>query len=138
LAVHVLIIVGVSIRGLLRPHRDPAARIAWILFITALPYAGALLYLMLGEVRPVGVPTRQRLPSSAQQGSLRLIQNTVSVPEIARPGFMIGQSISGFEPVGGNTGRLLEDSNSVINAIVADIDAATNHVHLLFYIWLSD
>jgi len=51
LIVHFIIITGVSIRVLLRPHRDPASRVAWILFIAAVPYLGALLYLMLGEVR---------------------------------------------------------------------------------------
>ena len=32
----------------------------------------------------------------------------------------------------------MADSNAGIDAIVADIDAATDHVHLLFYIWLPD
>ena len=52
--------------------------------------------------------------------------------------FRLGQSISGFRPVGGNTARLLPDSNATIDAMVADIDAAKEHVHLLFYIWLPD
>jgi len=52
--------------------------------------------------------------------------------------FELGQSINGFKPVGGNTGRLLADSNATISALVADIDAAVDHVHLLFYIWLPD
>jgi cardiolipin synthase len=32
----------------------------------------------------------------------------------------------------------LDDSNATIDALVADIDAAQDHVHLLFYIWLPD
>src|SRR5208282_4627649 len=48
------------------------------------------------------------------------------------------RSISGFDPVGGNTARLLSDSNATIDAMVADIDAAEDHVHVLFYIWLPD
>ena len=32
----------------------------------------------------------------------------------------------------------MEDSNAAIDSIVADIDAAIDHVHLLFYIWLPD
>ena len=50
----------------------------------------------------------------------------------------LGHSISGFDPVGGNSARLLADSNATIDAMVADIDAAEDHVHLLFYIWLPD
>ncbi|MFA7669321.1 MAG: cardiolipin synthase [Burkholderiaceae bacterium] len=132
LIVHLLIIAGLSVRVLLRPRRDPASRIAWILFIMALPYVGALLYLMLGEVRPTGAVIRIDDPGSGPA------LESVNIPEGASPGFSIGMSISGFAPVGGNTGYLLDDSNSTINAIVADIDTATEHVHLLFYIWLAD
>jgi cardiolipin synthase len=32
----------------------------------------------------------------------------------------------------------MKDSNAAIEAMVADIDAARDHVHLLFYIWLPD
>ena len=46
--------------------------------------------------------------------------------------------MNGFEPVGGNHGRLLPDSNATIESLVADIDAAKDHVHLIFYIWLPD
>ena len=49
-AAHVLIGVGLILRVLLRPHRDPASRIAWVVVIIALPFIGALAYLLLGEV----------------------------------------------------------------------------------------
>jgi cardiolipin synthase len=61
-----------------------------------------------------------------------------AVPERYRHLFDLGRSISGFSPVAGNTARLLPDSNATIDAMVADIDAARDHVHVLFYIWLSD
>ncbi len=32
----------------------------------------------------------------------------------------------------------MQDSNATIDSMVADIDAAKDHVHLLFYIWLPD
>jgi hypothetical protein len=40
--------------------------------------------------------------------------------------------------VGGNRARLLPDSNATIASMVADIDAAQDHVHLTAYIWLPD
>jgi cardiolipin synthase len=46
--------------------------------------------------------------------------------------------VNGFQPVGGNTAELLADSNSSIDAMVADMDAAVDHIHLIFYIWLTD
>jgi cardiolipin synthase len=50
----------------------------------------------------------------------------------------VGKSVNGFEPVGGNRGRLMQDSNATIASMVADIDAAKDHVHVVFYIWLQD
>jgi len=138
LIIHVLIITGLWVRVLLRPRRDPASRVAWILFIMALPYVGALVYLMLGELRPAGVLVRQKLTGSAQPRSPGSALGSADISKNASSGFSIGESISGFAPVGGNTGLLLDDSNAAIDAIVTDVDAATDHVHLLFYIWLPD
>ncbi len=138
LLAHFLIIIGLSVRVLLRPRRDPASRIAWILFIAVLPYVGALAYLMLGEVRL----SRTANPRGATGDSRSFVfhpqQKQAGIATVAAPGFSIGESLSGFIAVGGNTGKLLDDSNATIEAMVRDIDAATEHVHLLFYIWLAD
>jgi cardiolipin synthase A/B len=73
-----------------------------------------------------------RLPKAQDPG------REAPVPDRYRSLFQLGHSIGGFQPVGGNAGRLLPDSNATIDAMVADIDAASDHVHLLFYIWLAD
>jgi len=132
----------VGLRVMLRPHREPASRIAWLAVIALVPFLGALAYLFFGEVN-VG---RRRLER------IRKVQE--SVPPLVWSGqaansdsavaprftglFRMGTSISAFAAVGGNAGRLLPDSNATIEAMVADIDAAARHVHLLFYIWLPD
>jgi cardiolipin synthase len=136
-----LLELGVIVRILLRPHRDPAARIAWVVVVGVLPLFGLLAYLLLGEVN-IGRRRVKRLhailkrmppfPSTAP-GNL-----AAAVPEHHRHLFWLGHSISGFYPVGGNSGRLLPDSNATIDAMVDDIDSATEHVHVLFYIWLPD
>src|SRR5438270_8097233 len=46
-------------RALLRPHREPASRLAWIIAILALPILGVILYLLVGETRISG-PRRTR------------------------------------------------------------------------------
>lgn len=138
LIAHLLIIAGLSVRVLLRPRRDPASRIAWILFIMALPYVGALAYLLLGEVRLPGAAGRTVASRHPEAHTAYPADIPDGASHDVEPVFSMGLSISGFTPVGGNTGRLLEDSNATIATLVADIDAATEHVHLLFYIWLAD
>jgi len=131
-------------RILLRPHRDPASRIAWIVVVMALPLVGALAYLLLGEAnigdrrvkRLDGVLARiARIPGCAAADAGNGMD---AVPERFRHLFELGRSIGGFGAVDGNSARLMADSNATIAEMVADIDAARDHVHLLFYIWLPD
>src|SRR5437868_15290694 len=44
-----LVHVAVIARVILRPHREPASRIAWVVMIIALPVVGMVSYLLLGE-----------------------------------------------------------------------------------------
>jgi cardiolipin synthase len=130
-------------RILLRPHRDPASRIAWLVVVALLPVLGIVAYLLFGEVN-IGRRRVERLRAVQAGLSKNLtIQNLANSAEAAVLErhdnlFRLGQSISGFHPVGGNTARLMPDSDATIDAMVADIDAAQQHVHLLFYIWLPD
>ena len=141
---HVLIVSAVMVRVLLRPHREPASRIAWIVVVGALPGLGVLTYILLGEVnigRRRVARVREVMASlppiaTAMTGDEDHLQ--ADVPERYEHLFRVGHSISGFEPAGGNTAQLMADSDATIDAMVADIDAAEDHVHLLFYIWLAD
>ena len=44
-----LIELAVIARVMLRPHRDPSSRIAWVVVIAVLPVVGILAYLLFGE-----------------------------------------------------------------------------------------
>ncbi len=144
LLLHLSLQAAVIVRVLLRPHRDSASRIAWVVVIAALPVLGILAYLLLGEVN-IGRRRVERmravlaqLPRAEEAPGADAAALEPDVPERHQHLFRVGHSISGFQPIGGNSARLLADSNATIDAMVADIDAAADHVHLLFYIWLPD
>jgi cardiolipin synthase len=128
--------VAVIFRAILRPHRDPASRIAWVAVIGVLPLVGMIAYLLFGETN-IGrkrIARRQQirdtLPECPAGGG--------EVPQAYRHLAHLAASIDSFTPVSGNQAQLLADSNAMIDSLVADIDAAEDHVHLLFYIWLTD
>jgi cardiolipin synthase len=136
--------LAVLVRVMLRPHREPASRIAWVAVILALPLIGVIAYILFGEVN-IGrgraaklrdIESRMPLPQPGTAGDIGNLRT--EIPDRHEHLFRVGQSISGFEPIAGNSARLLADSNSAIDAMVADIDAAKHHVHVLFYIWLTD
>jgi len=143
IVIHILIQLGLLVRVLLRPNRDPASRIAWAVVVLALPVAGILSYLLLGETN-VGKRRRQRLQQvlaglpdvTAVAGMEAALRPTI--PDHRQCLFDVGRSISGYGPLGGNQGTLMDNTNLAIDRMVEDIDAATHHVHILFYIWLPD
>jgi cardiolipin synthase len=141
---HLLFEILLMIRVMTRPHRDPASRIAWIAVIAAIPIFGMLIYLLFGEVN-IGKRRVERMKQILNQmPPLAAVapgcekNAEPQVPEKYQHLFRTGKSISGFEVVGGNSARLMHDSNTTIDSMIADIDAATDHVHALFYIWLPD
>src|SRR5499426_3421300 len=144
IALITLLELAVIARILLRPHRDPASRIAWVVVVGVLPVLGVFGYLLLGEVsigrRRVARlrAVLERMPAFPTHSVRDAVDSAEVIPGRYRHLFDLGRSISGFDPIGGNTAHLLPDSNATIDAMVADIDAAKDHVHLLFYIWLPD
>jgi cardiolipin synthase len=143
LALYLALQVGFIARALLRPHREPASRIAWVLVILALPAIGMISYILFGETN-IGRRRVARYRAATDlvgPGEPQLSTETDRITGFdptTEQLFRLGHSISGFFPVHGNKAHVLSDSNATIDAMVADIDAAEHHVHLLFYIWLED
>lgn len=127
-----------SIRVLLRPHRQPATRIAWLVVIHMLPLVGMLTYLLFGEVYLGQRLSRQFRRAKKQLPAKAEWQLSLDLPDVYLPLFKLAYSISGFLPVGGNRASLPADSNAVIDQLVTDIAQAQQHVHIVFYIWLPD
>jgi cardiolipin synthase len=130
----------VFVRAILRPHREPASRIAWAVVIISLPVLGVLAYLLLGEVR-ISLKRRVRgreieakLPRPPGEEGLaaKLDAGFYDAP------FALGRSINDLPPTGSNEVHLAADSNVAVDEMVADIDAARSTVHLCAYIWLAD
>lgn len=141
---YIAIHVGVILRAILRPNREPASRLAWVVVILVLPLLGISAYILLGETN-IG---RKRVARMNQVlAKIKTIMQTAQLESrcpdttIAEPYahlFQVASSINQFKPIGGNHGQLLADSDATIDQLVADIDAASEHVHLIFYIWLTD
>ncbi|MDE2875705.1 MAG: cardiolipin synthase [Gemmatimonadota bacterium] len=128
---------------LLRPRVRQPSSLAWILVIVVLPVAGIVLYLAVGEVR---TGSRRKRRHRTIQRNIRTVvrkawsatsRNTVvpwGTESIARLARLGDETL----PRQGNRLALLATADSFVQSLVADIDAAGRHVHLLFYIYLDD
>ena len=147
LAFYILLLLAQLItaaRILTRPNREPSARIAWVAVVFALPLVGVLGYVLLGETS-IGRGRVERRSTITAKLSDQLkfpkyahLTKGADIPVQFRSIFRLGESVSGLPVVGGIAAELMENSDTTIDRMVADIDAATDHVHLIFYIWLTD
>lgn len=144
LFLHGLLVLAITLRILLRDDFSPPARLAWFIVLMILPFIGSVVYFLFGE-NNLGKSSKLR---SAQifgdiyQHATPFLGNAADVTSMIdanyQPVFKYAASINGFQPVSGNTAELMADGDATRQRIVADIDAATDHVHVLYYIWLDD
>lgn len=133
--------LAVSARVLMRPRLEPPVRLAWLLVIVVVPLGGIAAYVLFGEIRlrrgylQTRRHVRDRLSGRWRRGPHDLIG---ALPDHAEPVIRCARAVGGFPAVSGNELHLLPEDDSALDAVAADIDAARDHVHLLFYIWLPD
>jgi cardiolipin synthase A/B len=134
-------------RAITRENREAASRVAWMIVILALPVLGVLLYFLLGEVsfgrrtfeRMQGVIARLPVaPADGEGAGVTGDEPLRRLPPLVRGAFGRAAAVNGFRVTEGNRAELLAGEDEAIDRLVADIDAARDHVHLLFYIWLTD
>ena len=125
-------------------RRTPAAAKGWLLLIFFEPWIGLILYFLIG--RPTLPRWRMeqiaRLPQAMAKVIERLnnhpnIFHTHLSPELSQAGFL-AKNLGQMPALGGNAAEILVDYDGIIARLVADIDQARDHVHLLFYIFADD
>jgi len=125
-------------------RRSPDAARGWLLLVFFLPLPALVLYLMIG--RPSYPRWRRRrfalardLLASATRG-ITHSQHCCrpQLPERFLPASLLIEQLGQFPTLGSNDIELLADYEGVIDRLIADIEQATDHVHLLFYIFADD
>lgn len=121
----------------------PTTCLAWLAIVFFEPWIGLGLYLLIGESR-LG---RQRL---ARRRSRRRQLEASEYPPVEAHHVIdpneddynvlvhLAEHVGGLPVVAGNTLSLMSDTNEVIERLITEIDAARQHVHLLFYIFQDD
>src|SRR5262249_2085652 len=125
-------------------RRTPAAAKGWLLLIFFEPWVGLVLYLLIGRAK---LPSwqRERL-ARLPQAMARVIDQLANHPNVFHPevgpalsqAVALAENLGGMPILGGNAVELLVGYDGTIARLVADIDRAENHVHLLFYIFADD
>ena len=125
-------------------RRSPEAAKGWLLLIFFEPTAGLLLYLLIG--RPRLPEWRAQRSAEFDELSKPTYERLARNPNIFHPDVGVGldhavrlaENLGQLPILGGNGASILADYDGTIDRLVADIDAARDHVHLLYYIFGDD
>jgi cardiolipin synthase A/B len=122
----------------------PATCLAWLAVIFFEPWLGLLLYLLIGEVR-FG---RRRLEKrQVERAEFHAVERPAVEPHyMVQPGepdhppllVHVPEHFGSLPVVSGNRVVFLSEAEATIDRLLAEIDAAKHHVHLLFYIFADD
>ena len=138
--VHWMIVIGLSVRVIMR-RRPVGVSLAWLAVIISIPFAGALIYLLIGENR-LGEDYMKRgkcVQDMLEKWQLELRKHTpVPQPDFCPLAVSIrrhAEKIIGFPVMKGNALRLISEFETFFDSIISDIDGAKQSVNLEFYIW---
>ena len=124
-------------------QRNAAASRTWLLFIFLLPWPGLLFYALVGRIY---LPKHRLERQASASKKIRVVQEQMlscrsprpSLPPNVTPLANLATRLGDFEPLDGNQVELLTDYAASLDRLIADIDAARQHVHLLYYIYDDD
>lgn len=125
-------------------RRTPDAARGWLLLVFFLPLPALVLYLMIG--RPSYPRWRRRRFAAAKEllaSATREIAHSQHcclprLPERFLPASLLIEQLGQFPTLGSNDIELLADYEGVIDRLIADIEQATEHVHVVIYIFADD
>ena len=139
-AVDLCIRVGLSIRVIMR-RRPVGVSLAWLAVILSFPFGGALVYLLIGELRlgnrraqwaaKIHEPFQRWLDDL----KTRIRVDWASLGTECEPVARLIETAAGIPARPGNRIEMIDNDDDVFRSIVDDVDAARRTCHLEFYIW---
>ena len=132
--------IGLSVRVVMR-RRPVGVSLAWLFVILVFPFAGAAIYLLIGELRigrrrterarELEVPYALWIGELSEAFAVDWSAHSEAAALLAR----LAQSATRVPALPGNELELIADWREAFVALIRDIDAATQTCHLEFYIW---
>lgn len=124
--------------------RRPTAALAWLVVIYFQPLIGIVLYFLIGRHRLPWRRTRQytQLVERLEHLKKQFDEHPhVIHPELGpqcKAAITLAERFGSMPILDGNSVTLISDTNKVIRRLIADIDKAKEHVHMLFFIFRND
>jgi len=125
---------------LVRKGSRPSVASGWMVLVLTLPVVGAILYFTVGETRFGRRRIRRHRNVLARIDQPRFHEfadpavRTPTLGQVERELSTLARAVSHGVVCGGNRIDLTHETEDTIGAMIAAIDGAAKHCHLLFYI----
>ena len=140
--VHTALVIGITVRVIMKRPATGVA-LAWLVLVAFIPFAGAIIYFLIGE---------RRIGRARTQGIDDLRNDFAQISQVAiREGLFdvdwsrhapaaqgmdrLGCKMVGSATVRGSSFQMFSDTPEILEAIAADIDQAQTSILMEFYIW---
>jgi cardiolipin synthase len=134
--------LALLVRVLLQGRPTPVA-LAWVMLLLFVPFVGLLFYLLIGENR-LGSRRARRYHELTEGMDQRIVklwhhreEDWAATDETWHEISKLATAVSGLPPLKGNALRLINTSEAMLGSLARDIDEASLHCHLLFYIYTT-
>lgn len=128
-AVYMVVLSG----WIILQRSEPVATLGWIMALAFLPYLGFLVYYVFGPQRI----TRSRRKRVAAHEAIGVRGKSAPGSEAAALDRM-ATAMTGYPPSSATRVDLIVDGEATYDALVVAIEAATQHVHVEYYIYAGD
>ncbi|MBI4879699.1 MAG: cardiolipin synthase [Planctomycetes bacterium] len=145
-AAALLIDVLAIVTLLLAERRRPTATLAWLFAIIFLPFVGLFFFILIGRTRAVRIAGRsatvaqlletfeERHGVHAKAGEPR----AQAIEPRTQSLLALGRRLTGLPACDGNRAEILLNAAATYRSIISAIEAATDHIHVQFYIIQPD
>ncbi len=136
---HITVTVILSLMIISR-RINVSTTLSWIILLSVLPIAGPIMYFLFGSQSlgrkrlKTGGAIRQYYQRDFGIGKRRVAREDLPVADYLQELSWMLSIQTGFFPAAGNKHTLYSEAPPLIEAIIADIDAAKDSVYLEFYI----
>lgn len=142
IALHAAVVVSI----LMGQRRQPTATLAWLLTVTLIPFAGALLYVIIGRTRTARFVRRTRraaelLRAVFEERGSRSWQPDSDAPDLdERTSDMLalGERLGSVRASLGNRVEMLVNGPAFYRSLYESVSEAERQIHVQFYIIQPD
>ncbi|HPQ94298.1 MAG TPA: cardiolipin synthase [Thiolinea sp.] len=137
-----IVIVVLLVPTVIMQRRESGATLAWVLLIVLLPFLGLLGFWLFGTTRLRLRRRKRRKAEEALAYSLARVQPDVDgverIASISPSLLKLVHRLDRIGPLAGNAVQVMRAGGEVFDALEQAFDAASDHIHLVYYIWEAD